>query len=575
MIDAGWKGRAAWFLGAALALAGVACWAEGEAPGAPADLVLVNGVVYTVAEGSPRAEAVAVRGGRILYVGTSTAAKSLAGPGTVTVDLKGATVVPGLTDAHCHLAGIGRREMTLNLEGAGSLQEMLKRVEARVASAKPGEWVTGRGWIETFWTPPVYPTRWDLDKISPHNPVLLTRADGHGAVANSLALKAAAITKDTKDPFGGAISRDKATGEPDGMLMDAAIDLVASREPKERPGALEQALVAGAQRSVRLGWTEVQDAGETFAEASVLRRLYDAGKIKLRVYAAVYGPGPEAERLLKEGPTLGACGGRLTIRSIKVVLDGSLGSRSAALLKPYSDDPSKTGFLTEKPEAVAPMLEAALRKGIQVETHAIGDRANRTILDLYEKAFAAVPADQRAVRDPRWRVEHAQVLAPEDLPRFAKLGVIPSMQPSHAISDLHFAPNRLGVDRLAGAYAWRSLIDSGCRIPAGSDAPVEQGDPMVEFYAAVARKDLKGFSGEGWRPEQAVSREQALRMLTLWPAYAAFQEKERGSLEVGKAADLTVLSADIMTVPEREIPKVRCLMTVIAGEVAYRDRAAL
>jgi hypothetical protein len=535
-----------------------------------AHLVLYNGKIYTGVEPQPRAEAVAIGDGRFVYVGSDAGARALVGPRTTVVNLKGAAAYPGFTDAHCHLGGIGRREMTLNLEGTQSLQELLKRLEARAASAPPGEWIRGRGWIETFWKPPAFPTRWDLDKAARRNPVLLTRADGHGAVANSAALEAAGISKDTPDPFGGRISRDAKTGEPDGMLMDAAIDLVLRHVPPASADDVERAYVLGAQRCLRLGWTSVQDAGASYAEASILKKLSMERRLKLRVYAAVYGPGPEADRLLREGPPIGGSGEWFTLRAIKVVLDGSLGSRSAALLAPYSDAPETAGFLTEKPETVAPMLEEALRQGIQVETHAIGDRANRTILDLYEKALAAVPAEQRAVKDPRWRVEHAQVLDAAEVPRFAALGVIPSMQPSHAISDLHFAPARLGPQRLAGAYAWQSLLKTGAVIPAGSDAPVEKGDPRVEFYAAVARRDLKGFSGEGWHPEQKVSREQALKMLTLWPAYAAFQEKDRGSIEVGKLADVTVFSEDLMTVPEAKIPKAVCLMTVVGGEIAHR-----
>jgi predicted amidohydrolase YtcJ len=269
-------------------------------------------------------------------------------------------------------------------------------------------------------------------------------------------------------------------------------------------------------------------------------------------------------------PLINAYDHHFTQRTIKVIFDGALGSRGAALLKPYSDAPNTSGYLTEKEEDLRPMFKDALRRGIQVETHAIGDRANRVILDLYEQAFKAVPPEQRKIREPRWRVEHAQILDPGDLPRFAKLGVIPSMQPSHAISDLFFAPARLGMERLAGAYAWQSLIKSGCIIPGGSDAPVERGEPMIEFYAAVARKSVKGFSGEGWHPEQAVSREQALKMFTLWPAYVAFEENDKGSIEVGKLADFTVLSADIMKLPESEILNTRAEMTVIGGEILYQ-----
>jgi predicted amidohydrolase YtcJ len=532
-----------------------------------ADVVFKNGNVYTGDERRPRAEAIAVRAGRIVYVGQNAGAAPYEKAGARVVDLRGATVVPGLTDSHYHLAGVGQREMTLNLEGARTLEAFLARVRERVAQARPGQWVTGRGWIETFWKPPVFPTRAQLDAISPDNPVFLVRADGHAAVVNTAALKIAGVTSDTQNPFGGEILRDK-SGEPTGMLIDAAQGLVSRHIPPPTAEERERALLLGVERTLSLGWCQIQNAGSRYDEVELMRKLYAEGKIKLRVYNAVYGPGPESARLLREGPILGSYDGRFTTRSIKVVFDGALGSRGAALLEPYADADT-SGFLTVKEAELAPMLEEALRRGIQVETHAIGDRANRLILDLYERTFRAVPPEQRKVREPRWRVEHAQVLNPADIPRFARLGVIASMQPSHAISDLYFAPSRLGAARLAGAYAWQSLLKTGAMIAAGSDAPVERGEPMIEFYAAVARKDQEGRSGEGWHPEQAVTREQALKMLTIWPAYAAFEERERGSIEEGKLADLTVLSADIMRIPEPEILKTRCLMTVVAGEVVY------
>jgi predicted amidohydrolase YtcJ len=533
-----------------------------------ADAVFKNGNVYTVNERQPRAQAIAVKAGRIIFVGSNADAKKYEGKETRVVDLQGHTVVPGLTDSHNHLIGVGQREMTLNLEGTSSLEDFLAKVKARVDRAKPGEWITGRGWIETFWKPPVFPTRQDLDRVAPDNPILLRRADGHGAVVNSAALKVAGIDRNSSNPFGGEISKDKA-GEPNGMLLDSAQGLVTKHIPATTEADIEQAVLLGVKREIELGWCQVQDAGGSYDEVALYRKLYEAGKIKLRIYKAVYGPTKDSQRLLREGASVGANDNHLTVRTIKVVLDGALGSRGAALLEPYSDKPDTSGFLTQKEEELLPMLEEALRQGIQVETHAIGDRANRTILDLYEKAMATVPPEQRKIREPRWRVEHAQIVNPVDIPRFAKLGVIPSMQPSHAIGDLHFAPSRLGIKRLEGAYAWQSFIKSGVIVPGGSDAPVERGEPMIEFYAAVARKDQKGFSGEGWHPEQAVSREQALKMFTLWPATAAFEEKLKGSIEVGKLADLTVLSADIMKIPEMEILKTQCLMTVIGGEIVY------
>ncbi len=543
------------------------------APSAPtpasADVVFINGNVYTVDETRPHAEAIAVKGDRIVFVGSNSEAKNFQAANTRVIDLHGATVVPGMTDAHYHFIGVGQREMNLNLEGITNLEDFLAKVKQRVDQAKPGEWVTGRGWIETFWKPPVFPTRWDLDKISPNNPVFLGRADGHGAVANSLALKLGNVTKETKDPFGGQILHDKKTGEPVGMLLDNAQAFVSRQIPSATQADIEQAMILANNRSIQLGLTQIQDPGGSYRDVDLYKKLYGEGKLKLRIYKAVYGPGPEAQRLLREGPIIEAFNDRFNLRTIKVVSDGALGSRGAALLEPYSDAPDSKGFLRVKDEELAPMLREALQKGIQVQTHAIGDYANRFILDEYEKALNAVPKSQRKIAEPRWRDEHSQIVNPADIPRFAKLGIIPSMQASHAIGDLHFAPSRLGMERLKGAYAWNSLLKTGVIIPGGSDAPVERGEPMIEFYAAVARKDIRGYSGEGWHPEEKVTREQGLKMLTIWPAYAAFEENMRGSIQVGKLADLTVLSADIMKIPEMEILKTHCVMTVIGGEVVY------
>ncbi|MDQ1639303.1 MAG: hypothetical protein QOF62_2642 [Pyrinomonadaceae bacterium] len=538
----------------------------------PADLVLRNGNFYTVNDRQPNAQAVAVKGDRIIFVGSNRDVQKYIGKNTRVVDLKDETVVPGMTDAHHHLEGVGFREMTLNLEGVNSLEEFLAKVKARVDQARPGEWVTGRGWIETFWQPPVFPTRWDLDKVAPNNPVVLTRADGHGIVVNSAALKAARIDKNTANPFGGEISKDKQNGEPNGMLLDAAQGLVRNYIPATTPADDERAILLGVNRDVSLGWTQVQNPGGSYGDIELYKKLYAAGQIKLRIYKAVSAPGLEAQRLFHDGPIVGAYDNRLTVRSIKLYADGSLGSRSAALLAPYSDKPDTSGFLTIKEETLQPILQQALRAGIQVLTHAIGDRGNRFIIDEYEKAMKAVPKAEWKIKEPRWRVEHSQIVNPADIPRFAKLGIIPSMQASHAIGDLHFAPARLGIERLAGAYAWQSFVKSGSIIPGGSDAPVERGEPMIEFYAAVTRKDLKGFSGAGWHPEEVLTREQAIKMFTIWAAYAAFEEELRGSIEVGKLADFTVLSADIMKIPEADILKTRCLMTIIGGEIVYEAK---
>src|SRR5438093_9537351 len=413
---------------------------------AAADLVLINGNIYTVNEKQPHAEAIAVKADRIVFVGSNAGAKKYQTASTRVIDLHGETVVPGMTDAHYHFIGVGQREMNLNLEGITNLEDFLAKVKERADRTKPGEWVTGRGWIETFWKPPVFPTRWDLDKISPNNPVFLTRADGHGAVANSAALKIGGVSKDSKDPFGGQILRDKQTGEPVGMLLDNAQGFVSRHIPAPTQAEIEQAMVLANKRSIELGLTQIQEPGGSYRDVDLYKKLYGEGKLKLRIYKAVSGPGPEAKRLLSEGPIIEAFGDRLNLRTIKVVSDGALGSRGAALLEPYSDMPEvkgpdgrmqrNAGFLRVKEEDLLPMLKEALRKGIQVQTHAIGDYANRFILDEYEKALNAVPKSQRKIDEPRWRDEHSTIDISVDFHRCAKFRIFLYMQASHTYVDL-------------------------------------------------------------------------------------------------------------------------------------------
>lgn len=539
--------------------------------GAAEALVLTNARVYTANDLRPRAEAVITENGRITFVGTSSAARTAAPRGARVIDLRGQTLLPGLVDSHAHLAGIGFREMDFNLEGASGIADFQARLKRRAGEFPQQPWIVGRGWIESKWTPAAFPTRWDLDAVVSDRPVLLTRADGHGAVVNSRALEVARVDRSTPDPAGGQILKD-ANGEPTGMLIDRAIDLVRRLVPPRSEAETERALEIGAARSLQLGWTQIHTMSGSVSEWRLLRRLIADQRIKLRVYFCASGPGGPAQTLLTEGATVGAHDNRFTVRTVKVFIDGALGSRGAALLEPYSDAPESRGLLIHAEDALLPFFITALRQGIQIVTHAIGDRGNRVTLDLYEKAFASVPPAERRVAEPRWRIEHAQVLHASDISRFGKLGVIASMQPSHAISDLYFAPKRLGPARLGGAYAWRRLIDAGAIIAGGSDAPVERGEPLIEFYAAVARRSLDGFANDDWHAEQRVSRAEALKMFTLWPARASFEEKERGSIEVGEVADLTVLSADIMEIPEQEILKARCTMTIVGGEVVWEQR---
>lgn len=543
----------------------LAAWA------AQSSMVLTNCRIYTANDRQPTAEAVLMIGGQIAAVGSRADVLRARPADARVIDLGGRTVLPGLVDAHAHLAGIGFRELNFNLEGAASLADLQAKLKQRAADTPEGKWIVGRGWIESQWTPPKFPTKSNLDAVAPDHPVVLRRADGHALVANTKALALAKVTRSTPDPAGGQILKDE-NGEPTGMLIDAAQTLVMRLVPPATEEETAKALAFGAAREVQLGWTQVHTMGSDTQEVALLRQLMRERKITLRVYAAVSGPGPSADRLLANGATLGEPDGQLTVRGIKCYIDGALGSRGAALLEPYSDAPGSRGLFVNTEEALLPLFIAALKKGLQVETHAIGDAGNRQVLDLYAKAFAAVPIAQRKVPEPRWRIEHAQILSPADIPRFRQLGVIPSMQPSHAIGDLYFAPARLGSPRLVGAYAWRSLIDAGAIIPGGSDAPVERGEPMIEFYAAVTRKSLDGFANDDWHREQRVTRAEALKMFTLWPAFASFEEKTRGSIEPGKVADFTVLSADIMEIPEPEILKTRAVMTIIGGEIAWRGR---
>jgi predicted amidohydrolase YtcJ len=534
-----------------------------------ADLVLRHATVYTVDAAHPVVQAVAVRGGRIIYAGTDAGVQRFIGAATKTLDLAGRFVYPGLVDAHAHFPGIGSREMTLNLEGTSTKAAFLAKVATAVRQKKPGEWVTGRGWIETFWTPPVFPTRQDLDNIAPDNPVYLTRADGHASIANSAALRLGNITASSKSPAGGNINVDR-DGQPTGMLIDRAQGLLSGLIPRATEAEQDSALILASQRELSLGWTQVQDAHGTWGEVERMRKLYRSGALRVRLYKAITGPGAGADQLITQGPGKPEFDDHLEMRVIKIVMDGALGSRGALLLEPYSDDPGTRGLLTTDTIAVRDMLKRALRAGIQVETHAIGDRANRLTLDLYEAAMKAVPRSEWKIKEPRWRIEHSQIISPADLPRFKQLGIIASMQPSHAIGDLFFAPSRLGAERLKGAYAWQSFFRLGVPVAGGSDAPVERGEPMIEFYAAVARKSLDGRSGPDWHPEERVTREQALKMFTWFPAYAAFEEDRHGSIAVGKAGDFTVLDHDIMKIPEAEIPRTRNVMTIIAGEIVYQ-----
>lgn len=530
-----------------------------------ADMVIVADAIYTADDNNPKVEAVAITQGRFIHVGSRIEAEALIGPNTETLELAGAALFPGFVDSHAHLSGIGQRELSLNLENVASLAA-LKSAVANWRQNHPEQTViVGRGWIETHWPEKRFPSRWDIDEVIADIPVVLTRADGHALVANSAALASAGITAQTPVPYGGEIARN-ALGELTGMVVDNAMRLIAPVMPQTTQADTENFLATGSEVYGNYGWTGLHNMSVSWAEVEAIETLSDNGALKIRVYNSVDQ---------QVAPTLFASGrrvsqnGKAITRAIKLYMDGALGSRGAALIEPYSDANTKGLLLTTKAE-VMPILTQALADGIQVNTHAIGDQANRLLLDWYEEAQSAVPADARQVENPRWRDEHTQIVSQDDITRYRDLGVIPSMQPSHAIGDLHFAPDRLGDDRLKGAYAWSSFINSGVIIAGGSDAPVERGEPLIEFYAATARRDLNGFQGPNWHAEEALTREEALKMFTLWPAIASFQEDEIGSITIGKQADLTAFNVDLMTAIESDIPKGKAVFTMVAGEVIFR-----
>lgn len=542
----------------ALLLAGAATSAAAQ------NLVIRGGPIYTGVDAAPTAEVVQVRDGRIVYVGAAAGAP--AADGLEAVDLKGAALFPGFTDGHAHLDGIGWRELTLNLEGSASVSEAMARLTAW-AEAHPEGPIVGRGWIETHWPEARFLTAADLDAAAPGRIVLLGRADGHAVVASSAALAAAGIDASTPAPSGGEILKDE-QGRPTGLLVDAAEQLVAGLMPQADPEALREAYRAGFRVEAEYGWTGVHFMSAPWRDIPLLEQMAEAGEAPLRVYNSVTPDGAQA--LFASGPR-SVADGRVITRAVKYYADGALGSRGAALFAPYADRPDTTGLMQIGEQEIVPLYQQALRAGIQIATHAIGDRGNASVAEWYQQALAGVaPAERPNGADVRWRIEHAQILRPGDYHWFVDLPIIASMQPSHAIGDLHFAPARLGEARLDGAYAWRSLVDRGVIVVGGSDAPVERGSPLIEFYAAIARADLQGFQGPDWRPQEAVDRATALKMFTLWPAYASFREAELGTIEVGKRADLTAFDVDLMTAPPADILKGEATLTVVDGVVVHR-----
>jgi predicted amidohydrolase YtcJ len=526
------------------------------------DLVLLNAQVVTMNEKQPLATAVAISGGRISWVGeTSEAGQRFAGARTL--DLSRATVLPGIIDAHTHLLSLGESLLKLNLKDAATPEQAAERVRERARSAAPGQWILGWGWDEGAWAAH-YPTHQILSEAAPDNPVLLTGLHSFASWVNRKALQAAGITRDTKDPPNGKIIRD-VSGEPTGVLTDRAQALVSRLVPPPTREETKRAIAIAADECLRHGLTSLHEARVSAADLDAYRELIREGKLRLRIYAMLDGANAALiDEWLKHGPDIDRAANRLTVRCVKVFADGALGSRGAALFEPYSDAPDRKGVVTTPEPEIYRMTRRCLEAGFQVATHAIGDAANHFVLNAYERALKETHAS-----GARLRIEHAQVLAPPDIPRFVKLGVIASMQPSHCTSDMVWAETRLGPQRVKGAYAWRSVLETGAHLPLSSDFPGETLDPFAGMYAAVTRQDASGKPAGGWYPAQRLTIQEALRGYTAEAAYAGFEEKDKGSIEPGKLADLTVVSADVTRAPARELLSLRVLRTIIGGEIVY------
>jgi len=543
----------------------------------PADLVLTNGHIATVDSARPTAEAIAVRGDRVVALGTVAEIKPYIGQKTEVMDLAGRFAMPAFTESHAHFMGVGEAKLNLELMKVRNWDEIVAKVADAAKKAQPGEWILGRGWHQEKWDKrPVgavegFPTHELLSKAAPNNPVFLTHASGHATIANAKAMELAGVTRKTPNPPGGEIIKDRA-GNPIGVFRERASGLVGKALAEARAKRTPEQVEADAVREVEMadreyiskGIVSVHDAGVGFETVDLYKKLAEQGKLNVRLYVML---SESAAKLAESGSKyrmIDAANGHLTVRAIKRLMDGALGSRGAWLLEPYADMPTSTGLNTVAPEEMQDTVRFAIENGFQVSTHAIGDRANRETLNVYEETFKAHPDK----KDVRWRIEHAQHINAADIPRFGALGVIAAMQGIHCTSDAPYVLARLGAARAEeGAYAWQKLMKSGAVIANGTDAPVEATDPLPGYYALVTRKQK---NGEVFYGDQRMTREEALKAYTLNGAYAAFEEKTRGSLAPGKFADMTVLSADITKIPEEDIQKAEVLYTIVGGKVRYK-----
>ncbi len=554
----------------ALAILCLVAFLGSGTPDEAADWVYRGGTILTLeGENGGAVEALAVKGSRIMYAGSADGLAPWCGPATRVVDLAGGTLLPGFTDAHFHLRNFGTILRTLNLIGTRSWEDVVMRVRERAAAIPASEWIVGRGWDQNDWDMKEFPTSAAIDAALPGRLVYLRRVDGHAALASRAALERAGVTAATPDPPGGRIVRD-AAGEPTGVLIDAAVNAVSSIIPEPTDAERDSILTVAVRECAAAGLTGVHDLGTDTRMLDALARMDAAGRLPIRVYSFIDTEDPGFLRAVEAGPRVAQWNERLSVRGVKIHLDGALGSRGAAMDAPYSDDSANTGLLKLNDEEFMHLTSLAWERGFQIATHAIGDRANRLTLDRYEALLRGSAEGGGADRRPR--IEHAQILAPSDIARFGALGVIASMQPTHATSDMPWADVRVGADRIRGGYAWRSLIDSGARVAFGSDCPVESHRPLLGVYAAVTRQSVDGEPRGGWMPGERVTRLEALEAFTSGAAYASFDEARLGTLAVGKEADCVLLDANPLDVDARELPRMRVLGTWVGGQLVFAER---
>lgn len=540
-----------------------------QAADAPADLIVSAQTIHTVEPATPLAMAFAVRNGRFVYVGSLEGALALRGSKTEVVDFGNATILPGLIDAHMHLTAVGQALHEVDLYHVTSFDEVVRRTVA-FAKTSPDTWIVGGGWDQNLWNGKAFPTHDALSAAIPDRPVLLERVDGHAILVNAETMRIARVTKSTPDPVGGRILRD-ANGNPTGVFIDNATRLIYAVEPGPSHEQLVRWTRAACTEAGRFGVTAIGEANTTGEALAAFEEIARAGSLPIRIHAMLSDNAELIATHLAKGPVLGAYDGRISVRAIKMFSDGALGSRGAALLQPYSDDPANSGLLLITQDHITDVTTRALAHGFQTCVHAIGDRGNRTVLDAYEDALRTVPR-----RDYRLRIEHAQVLSPHDIPRFKALGIIPSMQTTHQISDMGWAEDRLGPERVKGAYAWRSLLDTGVIVANGTDAPVEPVNTLRTFHSAISRQDGQNLPPGGWYPAQRMSRDEALRSMTIWAAHANFSESAIGSIASGKYADFVVMDQDWTKAAPEAIMQTKIRATYSSGRSVYdgsRDTA--